>query len=215
MNVLVVAAHPDDECLGCGGTIAKLISEGHTVTLSFLGQGRPSDYPKPIECATRAANVLGIIESKHVISRGLPDNKFDTVPLLDIAHCVEADIDSVQPDTIFTHCASDLNVDHRLTHQAVLTATRPFSGSGIREVYGFEVLSSTEWGLDVFRPTMFFEINSFIEQKVEALLCYTGETGMFPHPRSEGAVRALAGLRGSQSGLFAAEAFETIRRIWK
>jgi LmbE family N-acetylglucosaminyl deacetylase len=225
LNILVAAAHPDDEVLGCGGTIARLTQEGHSVFLGIMGEGITSRYSTAGEsvesaveslraCSHHVANLLGI---KEIAFHDLPDNRFDTVPLLDIAKIIEGLVARFTPSVIYTHHAGDLNVDHQLLHRAVLAATRPTTTSCVKELYAFEVPSSTEWTFGqlqpIFSPNFFVDISHTLTKKIEAMKLYGTEMRDFPHPRSDEALRALAQLRGSAAGLKAAEAFVVIRRV--
>ena len=225
-KVLVVVAHPDDEVLGCGGTIARLVREGCSVSIAILGEGitsrcaqreqaDPEDIKDLHECSLRAAKVLGV-EDVHTFD--LPDNRFDSVPLLDVIKTVENLIETVRPDTVYTHHGGDLNIDHVIVGRAVLTATRPVKACSVRAVYAFEVASSSEWLFGThekaFMPDTFVDIAETLEAKIEALQLYSREMRDFPHPRSEQAVRALATWRGASVGCVAAEALVTIRRSW-
>lgn len=225
MNILVVAAHPDDEVLGCGGTIARLKSEGHEVSILILGEGVTSRFEEReladkflVEAlhdrCRQAAAALGV---RNVHLEELPDNRFDTVPLLKIIKIVEAQISRVFPDVVYTHHGGDLNIDHRITYQAVLTATRPAQAGPVREVYAFEIPSSTEWAFQriepAFRPNYFVDITAHLNRKIEALSLYDSESRSFPHPRSPEAIRAIAQRWGSVVACNAAEAFELIRAI--
>lgn len=225
MNILVVAAHPDDEVLGCGGTMARLAAEGHRLHILILGEGATSrsanrrSAPRGAirrlrDQAVKAARLLGAREPIFV---GLPDNRFDTVALLDVTKSVEAVVERVRPEVVFTQHGGDLNVDHAVTYRAVLTATRPLPGQPVRAVYAYEVASSTEWAFQrfdpIFKPSLFFDISATLDRKVEALRAYEGEGRRFPHPRSPEAVRASAQRWGSVAGLRAAEAFEVVREI--
>ncbi len=225
MTVLVIAAHPDDEVLGCGGTIARLVGEGHSVYVAILGEGITSRYTQREEassqdiltleaCSHRVARFLGI---KELFGYQLPDNRFDTVPLLDIAKILENLIGKIQPHVIYTHHIGDLNIDHAVTCRAVLTAARPLPSSLVKEILSFEVPSSTEWAFNqlmpAFCPNVFVDITATLSQKFAAMEIYESETRPFPHPRSTKALQALASLRGSAVGLEAAEAFQQIRSI--
>lgn len=224
-STLVVAAHPDDEILGCGGTITRLAREGHEVRIAILAEGMSSRYPHREDAdqqqlghlhgrAQQAADKVG---AKELVLCKLPDNRLDTVPLLDVVKLVEELITRFRPAVIYTHHPGDLNVDHGVVHRAVLTATRPVLGQCVREIYAFEVPSSTEWAFQrlepVFRPNIFVDITETLETKIEALACYDTETRKFPHPRSAEALRAIATRWGSVAGLPAAEAFELIRSV--
>jgi len=225
MNVLVVAAHPDDEVLGCGGTIARLVEEGHDVYIGILGEGSTSREQKREDadlslveelgaCSQRVARLLG---ARDLFMYGLPDNRFDSVPLLDVVKIVEELISAVQPDVVYTHHVGDLNIDHSILGRAVITATRPLPGCHVKELYSFEIPSSTEWTFQrlepIFRPNWFLVIRSYFDAKVKELSMYEGEVRPFPHPRSPEALQAIARRWGSVVGVEYAEAFELIRSI--
>ncbi len=220
MRVLVVAAHPDDEALGCGGTIARHVAGGGQVQCLFMTNGvdaRGTDSAasaRRSESAGRAARCLGFTNPTIL---NFPDNGMDSVPLLAATKAVERVLGEHLPNVIYTHHGSDLNVDHRITHQAVITACRPLPGTSVNLILCFETLSSTEWSSraigDGFRPNHFVNIAAHLGAKLSALAEYEEEMRTFPHPRSPEAVRALATLRGSCVGLPAAEAFELVRHI--
>jgi LmbE family N-acetylglucosaminyl deacetylase len=224
-TVLVVAAHPDDEVLGVGATVARRAAAGDSVHLAILGEGvtsRAADRSAADPAAVRALQddaraVAGMLGAKSVVFGGLPDNRFDTLALLDIVRRVEGWVHDLDPEVVYTHHQGDLNVDHRVTFQAVLTATRPVPGSGVREVYSFEVASSTEWAFGrlaaPFSPTVFEDVASTIDLKVACLERYRSEHRAFPHPRSGEALRAIARRWGATVGLPYAEAFELIRAV--
>jgi len=227
MKVLIVAAHPDDEVLGCGGTMARLASEGHEVYIAILGEGITSRYKDPDEAD------MALVKSLHAISRkvaehlgakdlfmySLPDNRFDSIPLLDVVKVVEALVEQVQPEVIYTHHGGDLNVDHQMVNRAVLTATRPLQGQVVKDIYAFEIPSSTEWAFQsftpVFKPNTFVDISVSIDTKIAAMEFYESEARAFPHPRSPKALRAIADRWGSVVGCGATEAFELIRSVRK
>jgi N-acetylglucosamine malate deacetylase 1 len=214
-RVLIVAAHPDDEVLGCGGTIARHAAAGDQVSILIMatgatargGDAREIDSLK--EAARKAAAVLGARAPEFA---DFPDNRMDQVALLDVIQRVERTVRSVAPTLVYTHHRGDLNVDHRIAHEAVCTACRPLPGSSVHRLLAFETVSSTEWG-HMFTPTCYVETTPYLERKLEALEAYAGEMRAFPHARSLEAIRALATLRGAQAGVFAAEAFEVVRDI--
>lgn len=224
MNVLVVAAHPDDEVLGCGGTMARHAASGDDVFALILGEGMMAREEKGEGAWTReakerlrrdarkAASILGV---RDVAFLDYPDNRMDTVPLLDIIRSIEESVRKSVPEIIYTHHPGDLNVDHGIVARSVLTATRPVPGCTVGEVCAFEVLSSTEWafGHESFRPNCFVDIEKHLGTKIDALRAYETEVQPYPHPRSVEAVTSLARRRGSQSGLMAAEAFCLLRRV--
>lgn len=225
MKVLCIAAHPDDEVLGCGATLARLVRERHEVAVAILGEGvtsradlTPDQQRRALaalrDAAGAASRALGIDAAPRML--GLPDNRFDTLALLEVVHAVEALVREYDPDLVYTHHAGDLNVDHRVTARAVSTALRPLHGRRLRELRAFEVASSTEWAFDTsgpaFRPQVFVEVGATLEQKLAAMACYEGEARPYPHPRSARALRALAEWRGAQGGMHTAEAFELVQR---
>ncbi len=222
MTVLVVAAHPDDEVLGCGGAIATHVQSGETVIVAFLADGVSSrdphaDHRVELEqrraAARKAAEILGVSELHF---GDLPDNRLDTVSLLSIAQAVEAHVHAYAPSIVYTHHGGDLNIDHRRTHEAVLTACRPQQGSSVRSVLSFETPSSTEWRFsseDAFTPNWFVDIASTLELKLRALDAYQQELREWPHPRSRAGIEHLAHWRGATIGCEAAEAFVLARHI--
>lgn len=219
--ILVVAAHPDDEILGCGGTMARLANEGAKVYTLLLGHGiaarhdnlDKTEYQGQVtklkKCMDNANRAIGVQE---VFSFDFPDNKFDTVALLDIVRTVEKIKNKIKPDVIFTHYEKDLNIDHRITYEAVITAARPLPDETVKEIYSFEVLSSTEWGYPLsFSPNVFFNISETIDIKMKAIGEYKLELREFPHPRSLKAAELNAKTWGAKTGLEYAEAFMAVR----
>lgn len=222
-HVLVVAAHPDDEVLGCGGTLARHVEAGDSVTVMFLTDGvgaRGGGAEAEAACRAREASAhaaLAILGVTHTIFGNLPDNQIDSVPLLRVAQAVEAVGETRRPDIVYTHHIGDLNVDHRLAHQAVLTAFRPQPERARPTILAFETASSTEWqspaaGL-AFVPNWFEPIEAQLARKLEALQAYAQEMRPWPHARSLTAVEHLARWRGATIGAAAAEAFMLVRRI--
>src|SRR3989338_1918229 len=217
-SILILAAHPDDEVLGCGGTIAKLADEGAIVHVAFLADGvfsRASEQAaQQLELASRraaaqkACEILGV---KSVSFGDFPDNRMDTIPLLDIIQAVGTLIVQHQPEIVFTHHAGDVNIDHRRLHEAVVTACRPQHGHPVKTLLCFEVPSSTEWQLPgsapAFIPNWFVDISATLERKMAALEAYAGELRAWPHPRSRQGVEHLVHWRGATVGVDAAEAF--------
>ena len=224
MNVLVVAAHPDDEVLGTGGTIARLAAGGSTVDILILGEGvtaRVQDSATQSEslahlreASRTAAEILG---AGRLDLAGLPDNRFDSVDLLDIVKLVESAIEATRPELVLTQHGGDVNIDHHLTFRAVLAATRPVPDHPVRSVLAFEVGSSTEWAFGTlapaFRPQVFFDVSATLETKMRALDAYGAELRPFPHPRSPESVEAQARRWGSGVGVDAAEAFQVVREV--
>lgn len=221
-SILVIAAHPDDEILGGGGAITRHIDEGDSVTVLILGEGYAARDVSKKElktgqeqlevCAKKALAVLG---APAPLRRALPDNAFDTVPLLSVVKEIEKVIADTKPEIIYTHDAGDVNVDHRIVSQATEAAVRPMEGSSIREVRAFEVPSSSEWNFTrpAFRPNVFVALSEEqLKKKIAAMNAYTSEVRGFPHPRSPEYLEALARVRGGQSGSTAAEGFSLLYR---
>lgn len=221
-QVLVVAAHPDDEVLGCGGTIARHCADGDTVSVLILAQGVVSrgvaDQQAQLDrlqTAARLANdILGV---QRLELDQFPDNEMDSVTLLSITRRIEAAVAAVCPEVVYTHHAGDVNIDHRRIHQAVVTACRPLPGHRVQQLLFFEVASSTEWqppgSAPAFLPNYFVDISTTLQTKLAALQAYECEMRAFPHARSIEAVRHLACWRGASVGRGAAEAFMLGRQI--
>lgn len=219
MKVLVVAAHPDDEVLGCGGSMARHADQGDSVDVLILGTGalsREHGSPQEVEALQQQAREAGrILGARGVRVCDFPDNRFDSVDRLDIVKRVEEEIRQLTPEVIYTHHGGDLNVDHRRTFEAVVTACRPQGTMTVRRILSFEVPSSTEWQSPTvdapFAPNVFVDVAASLARKLEALQAYAGEVRDFPHPRSIDALKALAAWRGAASGMTAAEAFQLVR----
>jgi LmbE family N-acetylglucosaminyl deacetylase len=222
-KILIVASHPDDEILGCGGSAARLYKEGHEIYTLILGEGitardeqrdkrkRETNLKRLRNQALQANRSLGI---KKVFFHELPDNRFDTIPFLEIVKNIEKVIKDIRPDIVFTHYDKDLNLDHRITYQAVVTATRPLPDEPVKEIYSFEIASSTEWNYPLsFSPDVFFDIHGEIDEKIEALKKYTSETKEFPHPRSPEGIRLSAEYWGMKVGMKHVEAFKLVRML--
>ncbi len=219
-TIFVVAAHPDDELLGSGGTLAAHAEDGDDVFCFILGEGATSrDASTPIQVAAleqQARQAGSIIGFRDINFGHFPDNMFDTVSLLSLTKAVESMIEKIKPDVVYTHHEHDLNGDHRLTFQAVLTACRPCNAHCPTELYTFETLSSTEWQTKdnkQFSPNVYVNIEHTLEKKITALQQYAGEIRAYPHSRSEEGIRILAAYRGLESSMTCAEAFRLIRKI--
>ncbi len=219
-RVLCVAAHPDDEVLFAGGTMARHADAGDVVRSFILAEGATSRGAKRVEvdalreAAAISAKILGI---DSLDFGGLPDQRLDDMPLLDVIKLIEAQVTQFQPTVVYTHHGGDLNLDHQIVHRAVITACRPLPGNSLKAVYAGETLSSTEWAAPStcqgFVPQHFVTIENSLARKLEALRAYQAEMRAFPHPRSIEAVEALARVRGATIGVTAAEAFMVERSI--
>ncbi len=224
-TVLVVAAHPDDEVLGAGGTMAKHAQKGDDVFTLIVGDGITSRYEeselgkdfikKQVNTIKKhclsAGNILGV---KKTTVLGNYCCRFDQRPLLDITKAIEKEIARVKPGIIYTHNSFDVNNDHGIVFKAVLAATRPSPGFCVKKILVFEVLSSTEWSFHAeFRPNVYEDISSTIHKKIEAMKVYESEVREFPHARSLEAIKILAQKRGAEVGLNYAESFKLIRDV--
>jgi LmbE family N-acetylglucosaminyl deacetylase len=218
-RICVIVAHPDDEILGLGGTLARLTRQGCEVHTLILAEGITSRYKSrndprvkmeldDLRCHAEAANrCLGV---ERLTMRSLPDNRMDSIDLLDLVKVVEQFIVETQPEVVFTHWRYDVNIDHQRISDAVVTALRPMPGNQIGALFFMETLSSTEWtphASQAFWPNAFCDISDTLAVKIEALSHYQGEMRPPPHARSLENIMALARFRGCSIGVDAAEAF--------
>lgn len=219
MKVLVVAAHPDDEILGVGGTVRRHSDAGDEVHSLVVCEGvsvrYDADYHDRVrEQALRAASLLGV---KEVVFGNLPDQRLDTLPLVEVVASIEAEVQSFRPDLVYTHSGGDVNRDHRVLLEAVQVAVRPYAAPWVREVLMFETASSTEWGHGAlqhpFVPEVFVDIAATFPCKIEAFCCYEMEVREPPHPRSPKLLADRARTWGSVVGLDMAEPFQMLRAI--
>lgn len=225
-KVLVVAAHPDDEILGIGGTVAKHVANGDDVYALILGEGQTSRGLSREMVSKKIVDELhkNTLESskkvgyKNVFFADFPDNRFDQIDLLDMVKCVENMVREIEPEIIYTHFSGDLNIDHQYTARAVLTATRPMKNQCVKEIYAFETLSSTEWNFDYsgqsgFLPNVYVDISDFYVKKEQSIKCYVSELCEWPHPRSLEGMDVISKYRGMSVGMDRAEAFMLVRKL--
>ena len=224
MKVLVVAAHPDDETLGVGGTIARHSEQNDEVWVFVLADGSEGRTPRNKhielrkECASKACQVLGV---SRVIFCDLQDQKLDVLPLLDVIKRIENCVREFKPDVVYTHFKEDLNQDHRIAFQATMVATRPFGNNAVKRLLCYETASSTEWAApftgSIFAPNVFVDISSTLDRKIRAMQqyanTYVNEVRPYPHPRSYEAIEIHAKRYGVVVGVQAAEAFMLVREL--
>ena len=224
MKILVIAAHFDDEVYGCGGTIAKLVNEGHEIDVCVLTDSCSSQYKghahemiaqKKAE-SEEVNKILGIKET-HTFD--YPDMQLDTVPHVELNKAIEQCVIEINPEVVYTHHGGDVNKDHRLVFESTMVAVRPMEDSSVKRVLCYEVPSSTEWApptpSNMFAPNVFVDIEDVVEKKIDAIKAYNSELREYPHPRSAENVINQAHLRGASVGLNAAESFMLIREIGK
>ncbi len=216
-RVLVLAAHPDDELLGLGGTLARHASLGDTVMSALIADVGSARYDDETIQAVRnnalqAAERLGVKEMRFA---GLADQKLDVLPILDITRWIEMLLDEFRPHIIYTHHRGDINRDHAVVHEATLTAARPYSVPYVERILCYETPSATEWsgpyGESAFSPNIFVDIGTHLETKLNATAMYMSELRPYPHPRSLEALRVRAHFWGSVIGVPAAEPFMLVR----
>ena len=216
MNILVIAPHPDDEVLGCGGTIAKHTNNGDVVHLCIVTKGYYPDWsyeylknrPSEIEESTR---ILGI-KKFHLLD--FPTAKLDNIPQKDLNDSISEVINKVKPAVVYIPHRGDIHQDHRIIFHSALIAMRPNSKHYVKKILSYETLSETEWGYPRnFQPTLYVDTSDTIDVKIEAMKAYASELKQYPHPRSIEIIEALAKKRGSEVGLKYAEAFEIIKEI--
>lgn len=220
-DILIVAAHPDDEVLGCFATVADMIKKGKTAATVILGTGKTSrgetSQKELEELKTETKNANEVIGINKVYFADFPDNAFDSVSLLNIVKEIEKIIAIEKPEIIFTHHIGDMNIDHQITHKAVLTATRPMKDECVKTIYAMEIPSSTEWNSfdrnTAFVANCFFDVSESVELKVKAMSCYKSELREFPHPRSLEYIRLLAKINGAKVGIDFSENFQLVRSI--
>jgi LmbE family N-acetylglucosaminyl deacetylase len=218
MNCLIIAAHPDDEILGCGGIVSKYKNEVDFYVL-ILTDGAENRYDNAMQAKLRsyACSANQIVGVRKVFFENLPNQKLDEIPILQITQIIEKYIEQIRPKTVFTHHGGDLNKDHRMVYEATMTASRPLAGQIVRKIYSYNVPSSTEWnfveGEQVFVPNTYVDIGEFISNKIEALKNYTSECCAYPHPRSAKAIETYANYWGLTVGCEYAEPFKLVRNI--
>lgn len=219
MRVLAVAAHPDDELLGVGATLARHADDGDEVVCVVASEGASTRYDDAAAdelqaCGRAAAKIIG---AKEIRFLGLPDQRLDAQPVLTVIQAIERVVDEVQPDVVYTHHWGDVNRDHRVISEAIMVACRPIGTRFPRSVYLFETPSSTEWSWpdpgSAFVANHFVEVTSTLERKLAAMACYTSEVRPSPHPRSLEALRSRASYWGQVITRPYAEAFVVGRQV--
>ena len=213
-TVLVVGAHPDDEVLGAGGTIAKHTDSGDDVHILIVTEGTTHQYDDTelIEEKKRQAELCADTLGASTVHFGdLPDMKLDQIPHVEVNSVIENVCGKIDPDVVYTHSRREVNQDHLAVHESTIVATRP--GSGVSTVLAYETPSSTDFAtnIDGFTPTLFTDIEDYLNLKTDAFNCYETEIRKYPHPRSSESIRSIAKARGAASGNRAAEAFDVLR----
>lgn len=217
-KILIIAAHPDDEILGCGGAISKLKDENHIEVL-FMTNGvssRGKDKKQILRRKKSYQSLFKYLSLPEPTNLDLPDNEMDKVPLLKVVKKIEKKIQNYKPDTVITHYSHCLNIDHRITFEAVITACRPINNMSVKKILSFEIPSSTDWALfkgKNFEPNYFIDISKHLKNKIHQIKFYKEELRSYPHSRSIKAIKALASVRGVSCGVKYAEGFYLNRFI--
>ena len=220
MRVLAIAAHPDDEVLGCGGTLARLSDEGAELFVAIVTEGWTVQYPdkpdmegKKQQAARRALDALG---GGELFFGNLANLRLDTIPLVTINSFLEQVVHDVKPDLVFTHHADDLNHDHRIVYQSSMVACRPWVKHRISAIHTYPILGVSDFGgtRSTFSPNVFFSCETFLPNKLAAMEAYSMEVRNFPHPRSHEAIEAQGKIYGTLCGVTWAEAFASVRQIY-
>ena len=219
MRILVIAPHPDDEVLGCGGVMARHVAEGDEVHVVVVGRGIPEKYSDESVARSRrelsrAHEVLGVTDC-HFLDFPVP--RLDVVPSHELADALGSLLREVAPHTVYLPHHGDIHADHYHVHMATLVAARPLADCPVRRLLAYETLAETEWARPspetVFCPTVFVDIGPYLEKKIESMACYESKLVASPHPRSLETIRVLARLRGSAVHLESVEAFMQVREI--
>jgi N-acetylglucosamine malate deacetylase 1 len=219
-RILIIAAHPDDEILGCGGTIIKL-KKSHKIQVVFLTNGisaRTKNKKSLIKRKSECLKLFKYLKIEKPIFLNFADNQLDKIPLLKIVKKIEKIIKKFNPMTVFTHYENCLNIDHQIAYKATITACRPLEKMPVKKILSFEVSSSTDWAIfqkKNFQPNYFVDISNEVKKKLNSLKYYKSEMRKYPHSRSLKAVESLSRMRGASSGCKFAEAFILIRHIDK
>ena len=217
-KILIIAAHPDDEILGCGGTISKL-KDTNDINVLFMTDGvsaRGKNKKEIIKRKKACINLFKYLNLPKPIFFNFPDNGMDKIPLLKIIQKIEGKIKIYKPDTIFTHFSHCLNIDHRLTYEAVITACRPINKLSVKKILSFEIPSSTDWALfkgKNFQPNYYIDISRHLKKKIDLIKFYKQELRNYPHSRSIKSIISLANVRGVSCGVKHAEGFYLNRFI--
>lgn len=219
MRVLVVAAHPDDEVLGCGGVLARHAARGDETQVVIATRGVSELYDDDQVEQTRqelreAHRVLGVSSAQFL---DFPAPRLDVVPGHELADAIGRVVRALVPELMYIPHRGDIHTDHQAVYRAALVAARPIDGCPVRKILSYETLSETEWaapsGDQSFVPTVYVDIGEYLEDKLQAMACYHGQMKAPPHARSLRSIEALARLRGSTVSLYAAEAFMLVREI--
>ena len=217
-KILIIAAHPDDEILGCGGTILKL-KKNNLIKVIFMTNGTDARGKNKKASQKRIRGCLNLFKKLKLnkpLILNFPDNKMDSVPLLKIVKKIEEILSKFNPEVVFTHFDGCLNIDHQITFKAAVTACRPLKKTSVKKILSFEVPSSTEWALSKdkkFQPNYYIDISKYIKEKILLMKYYKDEIRPFPHSRSLKSIKTLSEYRGASAGVKNAEAFYLYRYL--
>jgi len=218
--VLCVAPHPDDETLGCGGTLLRHAAEGacvHWLVMTGMHEAQGFTAQRIAERAAEIEQVARAYGFTGTHLAGFPTTRLDTLPVAELVGAASKVFAQIRPHTVYVPYRNDAHSDHAAVFDAVTACCKTFRHSSVRAVYAYETVSETEFGLRPddpgFRPNLFVDTSRWLDRKIEIMKLFAGEMGTFPFPRSEECLRAQAALRGSQAGVHAAEAFMVLREI--
>lgn len=220
-KVLVVAPHPDDETLGCGGTLLRHVANGdeiHWLIVTCISEDLGFSLERIAIRESEISKVEGMYPFKSVQQIGLPTTKLDTIPLSEIVTKIGHAINVIKPDLIYTPYRGDVHSDHAVVFDSVMACSKWFRYPFVKRILVYETLSETDFGINPdnngFRPNVFVNIDSHVDKKIEIMSIFKSELGNFPYPRSEHAIRSLASVRGASSGFTSAECFMSLKEVW-
>jgi LmbE family N-acetylglucosaminyl deacetylase len=215
MRVLAISAHPDDETIGAGGTLARHVAEGDEVFWCVVTQGyNPPWSHHVLEEAQRQVNaVQQVMGFREVFRCGFPTVKLNTIPHIELTSAIQAVVDKVLPEVVYAPSLCDINPDHRLVCEAALVAARPLPGGTVKRLLSYEIGPTVRYGATAFQPNVYVDIAAYLDKKLQAMACYHTELREYPHPRSLRGLEQIARERGLSVGLEAAECFQLLREV--
>lgn len=223
-NIVFISPHPDDELLGCGGTLLRLMRDDaivcqcHWLIITDMTEAGGYSLERISSRSREIETVFKTLSFASVTNLKLPPARLDTIPMGDIVNQIGSALNRIRPNTVFLPYRGDAHSDHRIVFDAATACCKSFRSPWVKQLLTYETPSETDFGLDPdlrgFRPNIWVDISPYLEEKLRLLKIYQGELGAFPFPRSREAIEALARLRGSQAGVEAAESFMLLKWIF-